>query len=517
MFRRPKPSPDVCLLLEGTYPYVSGGVSTWVHQIIGALPDLNFSIFFIGSQRDDAAKYKYDLPPNVISVEEAYLHDRPLPGRGRGKDQPAAVHQAVRQLLRHAPGDPAASTSLAALASAVAELARTTSFDTFWRHGGTWELIQELYQTYAEEGSFLDFFWSLRSLVEPVWRLMASVLQVPAARVYHSLSTGYAGFVGGLAARQYEGAFLLSEHGIYVRERIADLQKARWIHDPPMLRPDLFQRPALLRRIWIAFFELLGRFAYHSAHRITTLFGRNAEFQIALGAPSHKLEIIPNGVHSPDFYQLRGQRTSLISQHPERQTVGFLGRVVSIKDVKTLLRAARLTVDQLPGARFLIAGPLDEEVEYATACQELSRQLGLENHVQFLGPQRRDDLLPAIDVMLLTSLSEGLPFVILEAFAAGIPCISTDVGSCRELIEGRPDENPACGPAGFIAPVGDAQRLAAALVRLLQDRALGSRMGEAGRARATRFYARDQVVQRYHQLYQMTTRQGRGDTTPLSR
>ena len=498
------PSPDICLLLEGTYPYVSGGVSTWVHQTISTLPDLTFTVFFIGSEKTDYSKFKYEPPANVLSVEEIYLHGPPVRKRMKSTASPAAVHDLVRQLLAHHPHDPAPADTLTHLSEAVAQLARTMPFDEFWRDAGTWRLIQELYHEYAEEGSFLDFFWSLRSLVEPVWRLMAAVLRVPPARVYHSLCTGYAGFVGGLTARRYDAIFLLSEHGIYVRERIADLQKARWIHDPPVMRPGLFRRPALLRRVWISFFELLGRFAYHTAHHITTLFGRNAGFQIELGAPPEKLEIIPNGVHAPDFSALRAKRRILLTTHPDRQTVGFLGRVVSIKDVKTLLRAARLTVDRLPSAQFLIAGPLDEEPDYAVACQDLSRQLGLETHVQFLGPQQRDDLLPAIDIMLLTSFSEGLPFVILEAFAAGIPCVSTDVGSCRELVEGRPDESPACGPAGLIAPVGHAELLAHALIRLLTDRPLATQMGEAGRARATAHYARDQVVQRYRGLYQMS-------------
>jgi polysaccharide biosynthesis protein PelF len=499
-----EPRPDVCLLVEGTYPYVAGGVSTWVHQIITALPDLTFSVFYIGSEKSEQAKYKYQLPDNVVRVDEIYLHE-PATAAPRGKasgPEADAVHHAVRRLLGHAPHDSSAADSLADLANKVAKLARHTSFDTFWQAPGTWQLIQEIYLTHAEGGSFLDFFWSLRSLVEPIWRLMASVLQVPRAGIYHSLCTGYAGFVGGLAARHYQSGFLLSEHGIYVRERIADLQKACWIHDPPILRPSLMQRPTLLRRVWIAFFELLGRFAYQTARGITTLFVRNAGFQIELGAPPEKLEIIPNGVHAPDFQRLRESRNLLIAKNPAREVVGFLGRVVSIKDVKTLLRAARLTVDQRPAARFLLAGPLDEEPTYAEACQELSRNLGLENHVSFLGPQQRDDLLPEIDIMLLTSYSEGLPFVILEAFAAGIPCVSTDVGSCRELVEGRANEQPALGPAGLIAPVGKAELIASALIRLLRDRPLATRMGEAGLARTTAHYARDGVVRRYRELYQ---------------
>lgn len=494
--------PDICLLLEGTYPYVSGGVSTWVHQIMTSLPDLTFAVFYIGSERVPGASYQYRIPSNVVRTDEFYLHARTGARRGPAVS-PTPVHEALRVLLALPPEDAAASHALARLSATVAALAPQLAFNAFWRDQGTWQVIRELYQNHAGEGSFLEFFWSLRSLAEPVWRLMAAVPQVPRARIYHSLCTGYAGFAGALAARHHGGAFLLSEHGIYVRERIADLQKARWIHDPPVLRPDLQQQPALLRQIWTGLFVLLGRFAYHTAGRITTLFQRNAAYQMELGAPPEKLEIIPNGVHPPDFLAVHRQRALLLAAQPQRQCVGFLGRVVSIKDVKTLLQAARLTVDDLPRARFLIAGPLDEEPAYAAACQDWCVRLGLSGHVHFAGPQERDTVLPAMDVMALTSLSEGLPFVILEAFAAGLPCVSTDVGSCRELIFGQAAENPACGQAGFIVPVGDARRLAAALIRLLEDRPLAIRMGAAGLLRATAYYSRGQVVHRYHQLYQL--------------
>ena len=70
-----KHTTDVCLILEGTYPYVSGGVSTWVHQIITAYPDLTFSIFFLGAQKDPSAKYKYEVPKNVKHIEEVFLFD----------------------------------------------------------------------------------------------------------------------------------------------------------------------------------------------------------------------------------------------------------------------------------------------------------------------------------------------------------------------------------------------------------------------------------------------------------
>ena len=66
---------DVCLVLEGTYPYISGGVSTWVHQIITAMPDLKFALFYVGAQHDAEAALRYEIPENVIGFEEVYLFD----------------------------------------------------------------------------------------------------------------------------------------------------------------------------------------------------------------------------------------------------------------------------------------------------------------------------------------------------------------------------------------------------------------------------------------------------------
>ena len=77
-------------------------------------------------------------------------------------------------------------------------------------------------------------------------------------------------------------------------------------------------------------------------------------------------------------------------------------------------------------------------------------EFGLEKIVLFLGSQNILKVLDQLDVMILTSLSEGLPLVILEAFSAGIPVVATDVGACRELIHGRTPEDQALGPAGII-------------------------------------------------------------------
>ena len=112
---------DICLVLEGTYPYVFGGVSTWVHQLLTMFPEWKFALFFLGAQKNPAEKPKYQLPPNVTMLEEVYLFDedddRP-PFRGSGRDAWKPFYEALRKLgVRKLAGDQADLALIASLMS----------------------------------------------------------------------------------------------------------------------------------------------------------------------------------------------------------------------------------------------------------------------------------------------------------------------------------------------------------------------------------------------------------------
>ena len=91
--------------------------------------------------------------------------------------------------------------------------------------------------------------------------------------------------------------------------------------------------------------------------------------------------------------------------------------------------------------------------------------------------------------------------MILEAFSAGIPVVATDVGSCRDLMQGRTAEDQALGPAGLITQVASPSETAAALQKLVTDPGLLQEMGAAGRLRAERYYTQKALLARYHRVY----------------
>jgi glycosyltransferase involved in cell wall biosynthesis len=112
-----------------------------------------------------------------------------------------------------------------------------------------------------------------------------------------------------------------------------------------------------------------------------------------------------------------------------------------------------------------------------------------------------DEYLPHLDVVVLTSISEAQPLVILEGGAAGIPCVATDVGACREMIYGGPTEDPPLGPAGEVTPLSNPTGTAQAVARLLADRDYWERASRAISERVRRYYDRSALDRCYRELY----------------
>jgi glycosyltransferase involved in cell wall biosynthesis len=248
-------------------------------------------------------------------------------------------------------------------------------------------------------------------------------------------------------------------------------------------------------------FEILGRWCYHQSTHIVSLFNRNAVIQQHFGADPSRIMVVPNGIAVEACVPLYQQRLERRKTNPASRVVGFLGRIVPIKDVKTLLRAASRVCEALPDTQFLLAGPLEEDPDYARECTELAEQFGLKDQVHFLGLRQRDEVLPLMDVMVLTSVSEGLPFVMLEAMACGIPIVSTDVGACRELLEGQPSEAPRLGVCGFVTEVGDSDQIAQGLIAFLMSHEIQDRLAAIGRERVYRHYHESRTLGAYWEMY----------------
>jgi glycosyltransferase involved in cell wall biosynthesis len=493
-------SADIALLLEGTFPYVSGGVSSWVNQIIRAYPEYRFAIVFLGSRREDYGKPKYELPANVVHFEEYFLYDNISTNfePAARKGNPYAFSLSARMHEKLVLGD-APEEALLAFREIAREMlpGGKLTLEDFLHSEASWEIICDHYRRFCTDPSFVDYFWTVRIMHQPLWTLAHIARELIPVKAFHSVSTGYAGFLGALLHQSRKLPLILSEHGIYTKERKIDLFKSEWIRD----NRNVFQRDptelSYFRKMWMGFFEWLGRFCYDAADPIIALYETNRLRQIADGASAERTFNIPNGISLSRFAPLRALRPA----NPP-PVLCLIGRVVPIKDIKTFIRAMRRVVNQMPEAEGWIAGPEDEDQAYAQECHDLVRSLGLEAHVKFLGFQKVEELMPKIGLVVLSSISEALPLVILEGYAAGVPTISTDVGSCRQLIEGLDEADRTLGTSGKVVKIADPQGLADAALELIGDPAAWQLASEAGIRRVERYYTDDLMFGRYRNVYE---------------
>ena len=492
---------DIALILEGTFPYVAGGVSSWVNQIIRGFPEYRFAIIFLGSRPEDYGKMKYALPDNVVHLQHHYLYSketappiRPIAGDANTFEQMKKMHQYFREPQKYC-----AHAGIFDQLVPEMKAGGTASLEQFLYSQEAWEYIKLQYREHCTDPSFVDYFWTVRSMHSPIWMLSNIADNFIPVKAYHTVSTGYAGLLGALLKAKTGRPLILSEHGIYTKERKIDLFAAEWIKD----NRNLFQQNATevsyFRQLWIRFFEAIGKQCYDQADYIVALFETNRLRQVADGAPSERTCNIPNGIDVARFAALRELRPAKTPP-----VLCLIGRVVPIKDIKTFIRAMRTVVNRLPEAEAWIAGPEDEDPDYVEECRELVRSLGLTENFKFLGFQKLTELLPKIGIGILSSVSEGLPLVVLEGFAAGVPSISTDVGSCRQLIFGLEDEDKAFGAAGDIVGIADPQALAEASLRLLLDQDAWDAASRASIQRVEKYYTQEQMFGSYRTIYEKT-------------
>jgi glycosyltransferase involved in cell wall biosynthesis len=452
----------VCLILEGSYPYVTGGVSAWVQELMTALPETDFALYTLSPRRNQSPRYP--LPPNVTAHKDVVIGER-----RRNRSRP----RARQRLLSDIQGLHAAfaSGSTPSLDRIVANMPDGYfMYDDAVRSEEGWEMIVTANQEHNPVYPFSDYFWSWKSAHDLVFTVLGE--SVPKADLYHAVSTGYAGLAGIAAKLRTGKPLLLTEHGLYHKEREMEIKRAAFVKG--------YQRD-----LWIGMYYTMSRMCYKTADLIVSLFEYNRRRQIELGAEADKAIVVPNGIDIERFSSIA--RLKRPGFH-----VGFVGRVVPIKDVKTFILMARIVAEVLPDASFWCIGPVDEDPPYYEDCRALVENFHLGGRFTFTGKQDVRSYYSFLDVLVLSSIREAQPLVILEAFAAGLPVVSTTVGNVPELL--NYDER-------FLAASKDADSLARA-VRYVHDQP--EETGEivkANREKVGRFYDKADVYRRYSGIY----------------
>ena len=463
----------ICLIAEGCYPYVAGGVSAWIQMLLEGMSEHEFIIYTIGAESKMRGQYKYKIPSNVIKIEEHFLDEYfALTTRKKGKKVKItkSEQKALNSLVS------GTDIEWEVLFDLFCGNDKWSAID-FLMSNSYLDAINLVAQEKYSQISFLDVFWTIRSMLLPLLSIISS--DIVEADIYHSVSTGYAGIIGSLMKHKTGKPFIVTEHGIYTREREEEILKAKWV--------DVY-----FKQLWIDFFSSMSLIAYSKADVVTALFSHARVLQNELGADYRKCRVIPNGI-SIDKYK----DVVPLSSKSDTFVIGAIVRVVPIKDIKTLIYSFDMVKAELPNAVLYIIGPADESEEYYQECQELITNLGVKD-VYFTGRVNVAEWMNKLDVVVLSSISEGQPFVLLEAMASHRPVVSTDVGSCRELIEGNHD---GLGDCGYVVPVMNPSAMAKALIRLGKNREQMIEFGRIGAIRVQQYYTIEMFLNTYKELY----------------
>ena len=480
---------DVCMIVEGAYPYVSGGVSAWVHGVISRQSDLRFCVVAILPE-PPPPKPKYGAPPNLQALHHLYLSEACARGGGL---RPSSFKQAEFGSAADAFLRGGGLAELASVERLMAPLVKARRATDLLDSTLAWNLVCDLYSREMPHESFLHFFWAWRALFGGLVATLAFPL--PPARVYHTVSTGYAGLLAARAAVETGRPAIITEHGVYTNERRIEILQADWIVDTIDKGFAIHDPRRDLRDFWSTAFESYARACYEACTEVITLHGANQSAQLLHGAAPERMKIIPNSVDYCTLSRLSRAGTD------DAPTVALVGRVVPIKDIKTYIQAIEIVRPKFPGLTALVMGPTDEQPDYYEECKAMVARLGLSGIVRFTGQVDITSYLPRVHVNVLTSVSESQPLSVLEAGAAAIPTVATNVGACREILLGRSDEHPALGAGGILTDVASPEQTAAAIGELLGDGDRRERQGRVMHQRVERYYDLNVVDDAYATIY----------------
>lgn len=467
---------DVMLVTEGTYPHVHGGVSVWCDQMIRGLTGHRFHLVALSATGREPAVY--DLPRNVASFHPLPVWTnrrataprvrRARAGARSGPDPAAAIALLGAALSRdrRAPERFEAALFELYFQAQETDLARILCTDAVaLALAGLWA---EFHDRRGPALALADAMAAL-NLIEHALRPLS--FRPPVAEVVHAVSNGLAALVGLTAKWSHGTPLVLAEHGVYLRERYL------------ALRGERLSWP--VKSIVAAFTRRLCEAGYRAADLITPCNEYNQRWERRLGADPAKLRTVYNGV-DPKRFRPAGDE-------PDVPTLVFVGRIDPLKDLVTLIRAFALVRESLPQARLRMFGTAPKGGEaYRLHCEALVTELGLDGSVVFEG-QCADPIeaYTAGHVVVLSSISEGLPFTVLEAMACGKPNVGTEVGGVAEAI----------GDTGLVVPPRRPGDMAEACVALLTDHERRRGLGRAARRRALELFTIARAVESFDGIY----------------
>jgi glycosyltransferase involved in cell wall biosynthesis len=507
---------SVLMTTEGTYPFHGGGVSTWCDVLIQGMPEVDFHLIAI--MMNPFLRQRYDLPPNVMELvrapiwglEEPLEFSREIPFSSIYESKHKTSEEEIQ--LRFVPifrafireilndGDP---RLMGLLLYGMYQFFQHYDYNVTFRSKQVWETFrEELILNNKRRLAALrrsDKAWMLQAkpddlTAEEKHELqlyeMPTVLEatdslrwlyrflvvlshpVPRTNLAHAAAAAFCSIPCVIAKQAYGIPFLLTEHGIYLREQYLSISRGKYSFHS--------------KRFLIQLIRSISRTAYWYADTVSPVCRWNTRWEKRFGVTEQKLNVIYNGVNPDRFRPIPNVNRD------SRLTVVTVALIFPLKDIATLIHAADITRKRYPDVQFKLYGSASDE-EYYQSCIRLRDKLDLQDNFHFMGrTSMPENAYNEADVVALSSLSEGFPFSVVEAMMCGKPNVATDVGGVSE----------ALGDTGIVVRARRPDQLAEGIIRLLDDPVMRAQMGEDARNRALRYFTIEECIRQYRQAYQ---------------
>jgi glycosyltransferase involved in cell wall biosynthesis len=471
----------VALISEGTYPFHSGGVSVWCHQLIHGMRENSFTA--VALTVDGTERSTWPAPDNLTQVVNIPLWGPRRRPRRRRRTPPAWFNQHYETLLRAMLRPPAREDEAALADEFVAalhglfEYAQEGDLASALIRNDSLDLLRRVWH---EAGLDSDRLGAVGPLTlrdaflatDRIEHLLRSLSHPPVrADVCHLAMNGVSALVGLASKWAYSTPLVISEHGIYLRERYLGLAGE-----------DMSQA---VKVISMRFNRRLAAGAYRSADILAPHSSYNRRWQLYGGGDPARMRTMYNGINPDDFPTAQSE--------PEYPTIVFVGRIDPLKDIHTLIRAFAIVRQRIPDARLRMFGPVPPgNEEYHASCVRLLTELGLSGAASLEGRiPSQVDAYQAGHIVALTSVSEGFPYTVVESMSMGRPQVCTNVGGVSEAV----------GDAGFVVPPRDHSAVADACVQLLEDADMRRSLGLLARQRVLDRFTLDQWTNAYRKMY----------------
>lgn len=482
---------DVCFIYEQNSKYQGRHVRAWIEQLTHSIPSTKFAVIAIHSS--DTASYtqgknseerSHYLSLN-IDIRQAWGAAQKKRINRRAEALPAAAELLRALHSEHAENTPHAIEKLQHQLDTSAD----DAYAALLHSEPNWHMLRNSYTENAAGQSFQEYFHLSRALLLPLYALSEQARSLPVASCYHALNLGYAGYLGALLQQRHKTQLISSKLGNQIQFKYKRTDTEGFTPEPMHTGPHA--------DLWLRLREAIRHISNHRATAIVATSRYQLEARQQELEKEKPIHLIRHGIDTDHFSHLFAQHAA-----GPPPVIATLGAVAPAQDIKGFIRAIASLREQLPHVVGWVVGSLTFDTRYSLECQSLVRNLGLYNHVRFFGEQDEDTIYPRIGALVVNTLADTPPPSLQHAQAAGVPVIATDVGACRELLEGLSPEDKELGLSGVVVPAADPVATARAAVQILQDQTHWEGMRLAGIERCKRYYTLDTMLQSYRTLYQ---------------